>query len=206
MSDPIITTGSPEWNQNWTAEDIANMPVDVMAFYLALKSTEEQDAAIKLKMETIRQKQSQLSTARRHLTTIKNLYKDKTNATDEIDPIKDPILDYDDGSEEYNEALPKYEAVIEAFKWMEDNGMTLDCTKHPAGSGNPCTYYSGTKGAFEADAAKIENHIKDIDSSVELDMLSIQSDMSKRNQMLQAASTIMKKSNESKDSIIRNLG
>jgi hypothetical protein len=51
----------------------------------------------------------------------------------------------------------------------------------------------------------INGFTKDMNGSIELDMLNIQSLMSKRNQALEMSSAIMKKSAESKQSIIRNI-
>ncbi|MEJ5301203.1 MAG: hypothetical protein WHS38_09470 [Thermodesulforhabdaceae bacterium] len=51
----------------------------------------------------------------------------------------------------------------------------------------------------------INNIIQNKNSGIELDMLSLQSLMNKRNQALEMASTIMKKAADSKESLIRNL-
>jgi len=58
---------------------------------------------------------------------------------------------------------------------------------------------------LETNIDKVNNSIKDLNSAVELDMLNVQSMMSKRGQALQMSSDILKKSNESKDAIIRNI-
>ena len=88
---------------------------------------------------------------------------------------------------------------------MKKNGYTGkvdDKLTNLLGKSNP----KYKKEKWDINIEYLNNYIKDQNSSVELDMLTIQSFMSKRNQALQMSSTIMKKSNEVKEAIIRSLG
>ncbi len=68
------------------------------------------------------------------------------------------------------------------------------------------SYNGGTnESAWNVNIEHLNAYIQNSNSSVELDMLSIQSLMNKRNQSLEMASTIMKKSTDSKESILRNI-
>ncbi|MGC8718449.1 MAG: hypothetical protein ACP5TY_00380 [Thermodesulforhabdaceae bacterium] len=81
-------------------------------------------------------------------------------------------------------------------KWLNDHGISYDRT------GNDDMH---SKKDWDINIEHLNAYIQNNNSSVELDMLSIQSLMNKRNQALEMASTIMKKSAELKESILRNI-
>jgi len=75
--------------------------------------------------------------------------------------------------------------------WLQARGIKIDANRKKEG--------------WDINMEYVNNYVKNLNSAVELDMLNIQSMMSKRGQALQMSSDIMKKSNESKDAIIRNI-
>ena len=164
-----------------------SLPVDLAAFYLAMSQTNSLDEQIKGRLETIRSKQKEISYAREILVKVKD-YKAKNWAIGATyDWSKDPAT---------------YIGPDFYANFCKERGIDF----------NPATdvIFGGSKednaSKFDVLIERVNNYIKDQNSSVELDMLTIQSFMSKRNQALQMSSTLMKKSNESKESIIRHLG
>jgi|YelNatPaOPRAMG01_1025707.scaffolds.fasta_scaffold01323_30 hypothetical protein len=151
--------------------DLKSMPVDVMAFYLAIIQTNELDKQISGALETIRTKQADLAEARKYLDLMKTIKENKSPSGHEQD-------------------------IGEMEKWLRDRGIAY---KFPQGNADAIS------NQWETNISYLNSYIQNSNSAIELDMLNIQSLMNKRNQALEMSSTIMKKSAESKEAIIRNI-
>jgi hypothetical protein len=84
----------------------------------------------------------------------------------------------------------------EMQQWLDNHGISY------AKKRNDNMY---NEKEWDINIENLNAYIQNNNSSVELDMLSIQSLMNKRNQALEMASNIMKKSAESKEAIMRNI-
>jgi hypothetical protein len=162
--------------------EIDSMPVDVLAFYLAVAQTANLDQQIKQKLGEIQGRQQAIKSARTQMESIaaKMAKCGEKGASPQV--MDGALLNY-----------------------LNANGIKDPSTNLPyqlSTKENPKAY---TKEEWQVIKTQVENVIKDHNSSVELDMLSVQSLMSKRNQALEMASNIMKKSGDVKSSIIRNM-
>jgi len=154
---------------NLSLADLKSMPVDVMAFYLAIIQTNELDKQISGALEAIRNKQTDLAEARKVLDKMKELQGQNSTAD-----------------------IPS-----EMAQWLRDRGIAYAIPS----SGDK----DQIKNQWETNISYLNSYIQNSNSAIELDMLNIQSLMNKRNQALEMSSTIMKKSSESKEAIIRNI-
>ncbi len=152
------------------------MPVDVAAFYLAIQQTDSLDKQIKDKMLGIQNKQADIAQAREYLAKMKEL---QANAKD-----KKGDCPWDKKAS----MMPQ-----EMADWLDAHGVAYDRR------GNDLAH---NEKEWDVNIEHLNAYIQNSNSSVELDMLSIQSLMNKRNQSLEMASTIMKKSTDSKESIL----
>ncbi len=81
-------------------------------------------------------------------------------------------------------------------QWLDSHGIDYDRT------GNDLAH---TKDEWNINIEHLNAWIQNNNSAIELDMLQIQTLMNKRNQSLDMASNIIKKSTEAKESILRNI-
>ncbi len=171
-----ITTSS---TQPLTREEILSMPLDVAAFYLAMQQTESLDRQIQDKMLEIQNKQSDLAQAREYLAKMKELQNNAKEGKGDCPWDKKASM------------MPQGMA-----DWLDAHGVQWDRT------GNDLAQ---SEKEWDINIEHLNAYIQNKNSSVELDMLQIQSLMNKRNQALEMSSTIMKKSTEAKEAILRNI-
>jgi len=88
------------------------------------------------------------------------------------------------------------EMPADMAQWLDNHGVDYDRT------GNDLRH---NKNEWNINIEHLNAWIQNYNSSIELDMLQIQSLMNKRNQSLEMASNIMKKSTEAKEAILRNI-
>jgi len=88
------------------------------------------------------------------------------------------------------------EMPADMAQWLDNHGVDYDRT------GNDLWH---NKNEWNINIEHLNAWIQNYNSSIELDMLQIQSLMNKRNQSLEMASNIMKKSTEAKEAILRNI-
>jgi len=160
-------------------EDILSMPVDVSAFYLAIIQTNSLDKQIQEKMLAIQTEQANLAHARELLAKMKELQAKAKDGKGDCPWDSKASM------------MPQ-----EMADWLDANGVDYDRT------GNDLAH---NENEWNTNIEHLNAWIQNNNSAIELDMLQIQSLMNKRNQSLEMASNIMKKSTEAKESILRNI-
>jgi len=128
--------------------------------------------------------------------------------TDSLDKqIKDKMLEIQNKQADIAQARE----YLAKMKELASNAKDKKDASWPSGmkewlNAHGISYNGGTNESdWNVNIEHLNAYIQNSNSSVELDMLSIQSLMNKRNQSLEMASTIMKKSTDSKESILRNI-
>ena len=156
-------------------EQLSSMTIDTIAFLLAMTQTQSLDDQIKSDLVDMQTQQKLIADANKYLAQMKEL---KKSAGDGVSTMP---------------------ADMKAF--LSENGVSWDMTGPEAGQ----TDDLHNKDEWDINIAYLDAFVKDKNSSVELQMLGIQSKMSKRTQALESASTLMKKSADNMESLIRNL-
>jgi hypothetical protein len=151
--------------------DFTGLPVDVMAFAIAILQTHNSDNDISQAITGIQNRNTLLANAKQQLAAAKQL---QTQAAQNGTSVMPPDM------------AQFYDA--NGIKWDHTGGDMIH-----------------NKDEWQYNIDQLQAFIDSNNSSAQIDMLNVQSLMSKRGQNLDMATSLIKKSDDTKDGIIRNV-